>query len=248
MKSLIATRPRRVAIAFSTWLITTVLMASLMAHVEQPDPAHLEMGDWMKRFVIVPGLAALMVFLFTTAVMRPVQAAPALKPAEPEIEELAKPFVAQVVGLMWLNPLQRMDYPTEWQLLWTQGLSTPNKNDDMVRTKPEKFSSLRSIGALVYGNRGTETFKGFYHKYVSKFLVLMRSRYFSNASYFYTVKYISSSRCLQGSIRSKRRRTSPMSFSNASKSAHHHPRRSGAATRPPISRSRKATQTPALHR
>ncbi|ONR84611.1 virulence factor, partial [Burkholderia cenocepacia] len=31
----------------------------------------------------------------------------------------AAPFVAQVVGLEWLNPLQRRDYPTEWQLLWT---------------------------------------------------------------------------------------------------------------------------------
>ena len=56
MKALIATWPRRVAVAVSTWLITTVLMASLMAHVEQPDPAHLEIGDWMKRLFAVPGL------------------------------------------------------------------------------------------------------------------------------------------------------------------------------------------------
>ena len=27
------------------------------------------------------------------------------------------PLEAQVVGLQWLNPLQRKDYPTEWQLL-----------------------------------------------------------------------------------------------------------------------------------
>ncbi|RQZ06528.1 virulence factor, partial [Burkholderia sp. Bp9031] len=145
----------------------------------------------MKRFVLVPGLTALVVFLFTTAIMRPAQAA---SPRELEgnaasaVEEPVKPFVAQVVGLMWLNPLQRMDYPIEWQLLWAQRLASPNKNDDMVRTKPEKYSSLRSIGALVYGNDGEETFKGFYHKYVNKFFVLMRSRYFANARYFYTVK------------------------------------------------------------
>ncbi|MBM2770434.1 virulence factor [Burkholderia anthina] len=190
MKALIATWPRRVAIAVLTWLITTVLMATLMAHVEQPDPAYLEIGDWMKRFVILPSLTALMVFLFTTA-MRPVQAVPAQEAtgnAALAAEESARPIVAQVVGLIWLNPLQRRDYPTEWQLLWTQGLAAPNKNDDMVRTKPQKYSTLLSIGALVYGNEGEETFKGFYHKYMEEFLDLLRNRYAMNSSYFYTVK------------------------------------------------------------
>ncbi len=145
----------------------------------------------MKRFFVVPGLAALTVFLFTTAIMRPAQAAPVPEPAgiaAPAAEAPAKPFVAQVVGLMWLNPLQRMDYPTEWQLLWTQGLAAPNKNDDMVRTDPKSFTTLQSVAGIAYGNEGEETFKGFYHKYVRKFLVLTRSRYFANASYFYTVK------------------------------------------------------------
>ncbi|QQK01016.1 virulence factor [Burkholderia ambifaria] len=144
----------------------------------------------MKRFFVVPGLAALMVFLFTTALMRSVHAAPvnALENSSPSAEEPAKPFLAQVVGLMWLNPLQRMDYPTEWQLLWTQGLAAPNKNDDMVRTDPKSFTTLQSVAGIAYGNEGEETFNGFYHKYVREFLVLTRSRYFSNASYFYTVK------------------------------------------------------------
>lgn len=144
----------------------------------------------MKRFVAVPGLLALMIFLFTTALTRPVLAETPLNPtirAASHTEEPAKPLVAQVVGLIWLNPLQRMDYPTEWQLLWAQGLVTPNKNDDMVRTKPEKFSSLRSIGALVYGNRGAETFRGFYRKYMTKFQLLLFKRYGTNSKYFYTV-------------------------------------------------------------
>ncbi|WP_321923429.1 virulence factor [Burkholderia sp. BCC1998] len=144
----------------------------------------------MKRFIVVPGLAALMVFLLTTSVMRPAQAAPA-KEAVGNMalaaEKPVKPFVAQVVGLIWLNPLQRMDYPTEWQLLWTQGLAAPNKNDDMVRTDAKSFSTLQSIGALVYGNEGEETFKGFYHKYMYKFPLLLSSRYASNPKYFYTV-------------------------------------------------------------
>ena len=144
----------------------------------------------MKRFFVVPGLAALTVFLFTTAIMRSAQAAPVREPvghAAPAVEEPPKPFVAQVVGLMWLNPLQRMDYPTEWQLLWTQGLAAPNKNDDMVRTDPKSFTTLQSVAGIAYGNRGEETFKGFYHKYMFKFPLLIRSRYFSNPKYFYTV-------------------------------------------------------------
>lgn len=144
----------------------------------------------MKRFIVVPGLAALMVFLFITALMRPAQARPVQQPAEnaaPAAEEPAKPFVAQVVGLMWLNPLQRMDYPTQWQLLWTQGLAVPNKNDDMVRTDPKSFTTLQSVAGIAYGNRGKETFRGFYRKYMFEFPLIIRSRYFANPKYFYTV-------------------------------------------------------------
>ena len=38
MKALIAEWPRRVAVAVAAWMIAALLMASLMAHVEQPDP------------------------------------------------------------------------------------------------------------------------------------------------------------------------------------------------------------------
>ncbi|CAB3753756.1 hypothetical protein LMG29660_02204 [Burkholderia puraquae] len=144
----------------------------------------------MKRFFVVPGLTALAVFLFTTAIMRPAYAASVQEPAGKAasvFEAQPKPFVAQVVGLMWLNPLQRMDYPTEWQLLWTQGLAVPNKNDDMVRTDSKSFTTLQSVAGIAYGNRGKETFKGFYHKYMYMFPLLLSSRYASNPKYFYTV-------------------------------------------------------------
>ena len=41
-------------------------------------------------------------------------------PAEAAAAPPAEPFRAQVVGVQWLNPLVRRDYPTEWQLLWVQ--------------------------------------------------------------------------------------------------------------------------------
>ncbi|MGN7985669.1 virulence factor, partial [Burkholderia sp. 22313] len=132
----------------------------------------------MKRFFVVPGLAAFMVFLFTTAIMRSAQATSASEHTEnatSAVEKPAMPFAAQVVGLMWLNPLQRMDYPTEWQLLWTQRLAAPNKNDDMVRTDPKSFTTLQSVAGIAYGNEGEETFRGFYRKYMFDFPLLLSS-------------------------------------------------------------------------
>lgn len=190
MKTRIATWPQRVAVAVMAWIVWDLTMLALMAYSDQLSPELLETGVWMKRFVIMPGLLALVVFLLATAAMLPVRATPRPEQAGDVTStgaESATPFVAQVVGLIWLNPLQRRDYPTEWQLLWTQGLAAPNKNDDMVRTDPKSFTTLQSVAGVAYGNEGTETFKGFYSKYVDKFLLLLRTRYASNADYFYTV-------------------------------------------------------------
>lgn len=98
-----------------------------------------------------------------------------------------KPFVAQVVGLQWLNPLQRKDYPTQWQLLWTLGLVKPNIGDEMVRSKPEKYSKLQSIGSIAAGNEGRETPRGYYRKYVEEIFDLVHDIYYSDAEYFYNV-------------------------------------------------------------
>lgn len=189
MKTLIATGPRRVAVALVVWLVAAGLLGVLTVQMGQVRPVPLDMGDWMKRLVLIPGLLALTVLLLTTAATRSVEAAPVTKTnVALAAETSAEPFTAQVVGLIWLNPLQRRDYPTEWQTLWTLGLVQPNKNDDMVRTDPKSFKTLQSVAGIAYGNNGTETFKGFYEKYMDKFPRLMRTRYATNEKYFYTVK------------------------------------------------------------
>jgi hypothetical protein len=96
-----------------------------------------------------------------------------------------KPFFAQVVGLQWLNPLQRRDYSTEWQLLWALGLAMPNKNDDKVRSNPERFTKIQSIGSIAVGNNGTETFEGYHEKYLDELFYKMHDIYFSSSTYFY---------------------------------------------------------------
>ena len=135
----------------------------------------------MSRFLAFPAIAALGAFVLTACTTKPVPASSdAVQKAAP-----GQPFVAQVVGVQWLNPLQRRDYPTEWQLLWTLGLVQPNKDDDMVRNYPQDFSTLRAVAAVANGNNGKETFDGYHEKYVRKLTALFHDIYFSNSNYFY---------------------------------------------------------------
>jgi hypothetical protein len=129
----------------------------------------------MKRLLLYPAL-----FAGAMSVAAPSENAAAV--AVP-----AKPFQAQVVGLQWLNPLQRRDYPTEWQLLWTLGLVQPNKDDDMVRTNPGKYSKLQAIGIIANGNNGSETLAGYHHKYVNVITKIFHGVYYTNSTYFYNV-------------------------------------------------------------
>ncbi|MBB5609991.1 MULTISPECIES: virulence factor [unclassified Janthinobacterium] len=139
----------------------------------------------MKRFIAIPLFAGVALFAFltactTTATHNDVATAPQANSPQP-------PFMAQVVGLQWLNPLQRRDYPTEWQLLWTLGLAKPNKNDDMVRTDPRSFTTLQAVASVAGGNEGRETFKGYHYKYLEELMTHFHDIYFSSPMYFYHV-------------------------------------------------------------
>lgn len=143
----------------------------------------------MIRSVILLLLAIFLTALVMTACTR-VRASTNIK-AIPDLDNattLAKPvFMAQVVGLQWLNPLQRKDYPTEWQLLWTLGLVKPNLKDEMLRDKPEKYSSLQSIASIAIGSDGAESFDGYHEKYISELINQFYSPYYSDPEYFYNV-------------------------------------------------------------
>lgn len=138
----------------------------------------------MGRLFILPTLLAAVSLVLTTAcATRPTMTRTNI--AQPASTKPDIPFIAQVVGLQWLNPLQRRDYPTEWQLLWTLGLVKPNTDDDMVRTNPKKYTKLGAINGIANGNFGQETFKGFHEKYFDKLTTIFHDIYFSNSKYFY---------------------------------------------------------------
>ena len=191
MNALIGTWPRRLVFAVVVMGLSAVLMLMLTLHVSRTPPELLTMGDWMKRLIAAPlGLALGALLLITGLAMPDAQAATpsATTSRAAALDDAGKPFVAQVVGLEWLNPLQRRDYPTEWQILWTMGLVKPNRNDDMARTEPQKFTTLQSVAGVANGGRGHETFKGFHHKYVEKIFTVFGDRYVMNGKYFYTVQ------------------------------------------------------------
>ncbi|WP_108041956.1 virulence factor [Burkholderia sp. NRF60-BP8] len=190
MKVIVATWQRRFGLAIFVMLLAAIALYATMTLPSSASAENSSAGDLMKRMVLVPGLLAVLVFVFSTmlATSSAVAATPRTVGDAESKSDSVKPFVAQVVGLEWLNPLQRRDYPAEWQLLWTLGLASANKNDDMVRTNPKKYSAVQAISIIADGSSGRESFGGFYEKYIDELLVLFRTRYFTNSNYFYTVK------------------------------------------------------------
>ncbi|MDN7932141.1 virulence factor [Burkholderia metallica] len=189
MRAIIATWPRRLAVAIAVMLLAAIALYATMALPSNISAGNSSTGDLMKRVMLVPGLLAVLVFVFSTALAAPdaVAATPRATGESQSKIDSAKPSVAHVVGLAWLNPLQRRDYPTEWQVLWTLGLVSANKNDDMVRTNPKKYSGVQAISIVADGSSGRESFGGFYEKYIDELLALFRTRYATNSKYFYTV-------------------------------------------------------------
>lgn len=108
-------------------------------------------------------------------------------PKVPAASQLPSKPIAQVVGVIWLNPLNRRDYPTEWQLLWTQGLAEPNVNDDVVRKNPKKYSSVQAIASIAAGRRGETSFKQYHELYILNLMRMLHDDYFANPNYFYNV-------------------------------------------------------------
>jgi len=159
------------AASVSIWMI-----ARASAEVAQS----LTDGQLLTRIVAIPAVVAALTFGATMPV-RPARAEAAAAPAAAS----ALPYMAQVVGLQWLNPLERMDYPTEWQLLWTLGLVKPNPDDDMVKAEPQKFTKLQAIASIADPAGGRDSFEAFHKKYVRELMYRYRDDYFMDSRYFY---------------------------------------------------------------
>ena len=184
MRALIATLPRRLGWAVLALVLAFCIALWLTWHTDAAAMQSMTDGDFMKRFFALPALAAVATWVLLTACASSPVIGTA-NAAAPAAAEPAKPFMAQVVGLQWLNPLQRKDYSTEWQLLWTLGLAQPNKDDEMVKSNPKKYTKLQAIGIIADGNNGKDTFEGYHEKYVSELIYKFHDIYFKDSTYFY---------------------------------------------------------------
>jgi hypothetical protein len=164
MKFLIATRTRRFGWALLTYILAAGVTVLVLREMDVAQFSKITDTQLMTRIFALPSLLAASVFFFITACATSPAQTVAKSAASSTASAPAGAFVAQIVGLQWLNPLERKDYPTEWQLLWTLGLAKPNKDDDMVEMNPKKYSTLQAIGIIAYANRGKETFDGFHEQ------------------------------------------------------------------------------------
>jgi hypothetical protein len=186
LNTLIATRNQRLGWTVLVFLLVIGIALWFTWRADTATLQSMTVGEIMTRLLALPALAAVAAFgLLTAFANAPVIAT--ANAATPIASGPSKPFLAQVVGVQWLNPLQRRDYSTEWQLLWTLGLAQPNKNDDMVKAEPQKFTKLQVIGSIAAGNNGEETFDGYYEKYVNKLIYQFHDNYGADSSYFYNV-------------------------------------------------------------
>ncbi len=112
-------------------------------------------------------------------------AAPPAPVIQAPVPVAAPPFMAQVVGLQWINPLQRRDYPVEWQLLWTLGLVQPNKPDGKARAIPKKYRTVQALNSIANGRGGRTKFAAYHQKYVREVTGQFHDNYFSSSEYFY---------------------------------------------------------------
>lgn len=142
----------------------------------------------MAKSLFIDALMFFLVLILLTACVRLRSSSPTSVQAVIAVPDVEKPpYMAQVIAVQWLNPLQRRDYPTQWQLLWTLGLVQPNLDDDMVKANPKKYSSLQAVSPVAGGSDGTETFVGYHRKYIRKVFNLFHDIYYSDPEYFYNV-------------------------------------------------------------
>ena len=88
---------------------------------------------------------------------------------------------AYVMGVQWVSPLVRMDYPTHWNLLWRIGLSDLNANDDYKSDTPE------TVQRKIVSNNSSPPRWAYLQQYFSQVLRPYNTPMALDPDYYYTV-------------------------------------------------------------
>lgn len=194
MRKLISTWPRRLALTTIIFVLAFAIGSLWLRYQSDsraPDSPPISDSSIMNTLFAIPGLLAAAALALTTAMVRPASAATSSTgevKAAPEAVAPAPAFKAQVVGVQWINPLVRRDYPTEWQLLWAQGLAKPNKEDEKVEEKPKKFSSVQYVSAVLGGADERTIYDLYFNGYIETLIRPIGRRYAMLGDYFYTIQ------------------------------------------------------------
>ena len=141
---------------------------------------YLTRDDLIRRSLILPLTVSFYVFVvcfalagFDTAQAEaPDESVPAPEGARDELQ------MAQVIGVVWLNPLHRRDYPTKWRILRTLGLIKPDKGRDMNEANRLEAGALRPARTVARWNGESETFHEAHARYIEEmFGVLGQGRF-----------------------------------------------------------------------
>lgn len=176
--------PRRLAAGFVVYAFGLVAVLVWTWHFH-PDQT-LDTETLVMRLFALPALFALLTVLLGTAACT-TQGLAAPDPAQAPVAPPTEPFRAQVVGVQWMNPLVWKDYPTEWQLLWVQGLAAPNKGDAQAKAKPEKYGRVGYVSSIVWSWNGEAKYPLYFSGYVQRFIHPFGIPYALYDTYFYTV-------------------------------------------------------------
>ena len=192
MRAMIATWPRRLLLATTLFILAFLMAAVWLRYTHDtaaPGAADISNSTLMNSLLTLPAAMAALAFSLTSFIARPAQAEPIKESGAPvSAPMVAAAFKAQVVGVEWLNPLMRRDYPTEWQLLWTLGLAKPNAKDDMVKEDPKSFSSVQFVSQVVSNIDARNPFYSIFRRYVEAIVQPIGRRYALKSYYFYTVQ------------------------------------------------------------
>ncbi|WP_374582488.1 hypothetical protein [Pseudoduganella sp.] len=142
----------------------------------------------MTRLLGIPAIVGMTVLALTTGCSQLLERTQTTSAMAGINQVQSGPFKAQVVGVQWLNPLARRDYPTEWQLLWTLGLAKPNKDDELVKEDPKMFTTIQPIAGVAFNMNGKNSLKGFLENYLIFTLKPIGNSYVKSSAYFYTVQ------------------------------------------------------------
>lgn len=156
------------ALSFGICVFPLVRMSSV-------EIEYLTTDDVIRRLLILPLTVSFYVFVVCFALMGfDTAKAQVSDESEPVREGERKALkMAQVLGVVWLNPLHRRDFPTEWRILRTLGLIKPDRACHLSGANALKLNTLQPALTVARQNGESETLRRAHERYIDEMFALL---------------------------------------------------------------------------